>query len=94
MTTEEKRKQVANQCRVVAHLATVLAGVRADYVKIIESGHMDRLLDQIGDETARQMEDLGDIINGMDAVDEEDEWENPIFKEAQQLWPQRRKDCE
>jgi hypothetical protein len=34
------------------------------------------------------METLGDILNGMNAVDEkEDAWLDPIFREAQRLWP-------
>jgi hypothetical protein len=83
----DKREQVALQCAAVAHLAQALAGVRSDYVALVRSGALDQLLDQLGAETAQQMEMLGDILNGMDAVADDDEWLTPVFAEAQRLWP-------
>lgn len=85
----DKRKQVAEQCRVVVHLAEAIAGVYKDYASAFPTGDMDRLIDQIGNRTARLMEKFGDILNGMDAVTEEDDWTAPIFAEAHRLWPQR-----
>lgn len=78
--TNEKRKQVADQCKVVAHLATVLAKVHLDYEELIQHGSMESILDTIGKRTARFMEDLGDALNGMDACTEEDDWTQPIFE--------------
>lgn len=89
MTDAEKRTQVAAQCDVIVHLATSLANVRRDCADIIRTGKMDHLLDQVGKATARHMEVLGDILNGMDAVDEdEDGWTHSVFEAAQRLWPQ------
>jgi hypothetical protein len=85
------RKQVAAQCGVVAHLAIALAQVHQDYARIFKGGPSpaDSLLDMKGRHTASLMERLGDILNGMDAITDEDEWTVPIFKEAQRLWPSR-----
>ena len=83
----EKRAQVAAQCKVVHHLATVLAAVYSDYAKLFASGHADELIEHVGKCTADLMETLGDILSGMDAVTKRDEWVDPIFKEAQRLWP-------
>lgn len=87
MDMSDKREQVARQCEAVAHLASNLAGVRRDYAKLIRSGAVDDLLELVGAETARQMEVLGDELNGMDAVDKDDESLAPVFAEAQRLWP-------
>ena len=87
--SDEKREQVAKQCEAVAHMATALARVNADYSKMFRDGHMDTLIEQVGKRTAHLMEVLGDVFNGMDAVDgDEDAWMDPVFKEAQRLWPQ------
>ena len=88
--SEEKRMQVAAQCSVVNHLATAIARVHGDYTKIFQSGAADNLIDQVGARTAAFMEDLGDMLNGMDAATEDDKWTVPIFREAQRLWPRSK----
>lgn len=87
MDKSTKREQVARQCEAVAHLASNLAGVRRDYATLVRSGALEELLDRIGAETARQMEVLGDELNGMDAVNEDDASLAPVFAEAHRLWP-------
>lgn len=86
VVSEGKREQVVKQCRVVAHLAKALADVHADYVTLLESG-APLPLDVVGARTARIMETLGDVLNGMDAADDDDDWTAPVFAEAQRLWP-------
>lgn len=84
----EKREQVAKQCEAVAHMATALAKVNTDYASMFRGGCMDNLTEIVGRRTAHLMEVLGNILNNMDAVDaKEYEWMNPVFKEAQRLWP-------
>lgn len=85
--SEENRRQVADQCRVVAKLAENIAQIYRDYAKMFDAGVAVELLGQVGERTASQMETLGDILNGMDAVSEEDTWMVPIFETAQRLWP-------
>lgn len=85
--SDEKRKQVSAQCSAVAHLATALAQVCNDYAVMFAGDAMKGLEDQVGKRTARQMEVLGDILNGMDAVSEDDDWLTPIFEKAHELWP-------
>jgi hypothetical protein len=80
-------KQVADQCRVVAHLATALARVHTDYAALIEAGAMAGTIDRVGRRSAALMERLGDALNGMDAASPDDEWTHPIFREAQRLFP-------
>lgn len=87
MTDEEKRKQVAAQCRAVAHMAKALAQVHSDKAIIIDHGPYSPI-DFVGKQTAHLMEVLGDTLNGMDAIDpDEDDWMTPVFREAQRLWP-------
>lgn len=87
--TERLRKQVAAQCRAVSHMATAIAQVHDDLAGMMESGvgPWGDLLDIRGRFTTSRMEQLGDILNNMDAVEEEDAWINPIMEEAHRLWP-------
>lgn len=88
MTDAEKQAQVSAQCRAVAHLARALAQVHEDKARLLDLPQAYPPVDFVGKSTARYMETLGDILNGMDAVDEkEDAWLDPIFREAQRLWP-------
>lgn len=82
MSIEAKRAQVADQCKVVVHLANALAEVHRDSESGVRAGGLDTILDVIGRRTASIMEDIGDILNGMDAASEEDEWTYPIFEKA------------
>lgn len=87
----EKRDQVAAQCRAVAHMATALAHVHSYKAELFAGGYADSLIELVGNSTASFMETLGDMLNGMDAVDSsEDDWMIPIFEEAHRLWPQKR----
>lgn len=80
-----KREQVVAQCTAVAYLAESLARVHRDYARFIYHD----LIDQVGKRTAAFMETLGDMLNGMDALDpKEDGFLDPIFEEAHRLWPQ------
>jgi hypothetical protein len=74
MSMNEKRKQVAAQCRAVALLAGNLADIYGSHAVMFDSaGPSDDILDIAGRESGRHMEVLGDILNGMDAVTHEDE---------------------
>lgn len=81
--------QITAQCKVVEHLATELAKVHSDYAAFFAAGGKapEDLANVVGRRTATLMEELGDVLNGMDAVTEDDEWTHPVFKEAQRLWP-------
>lgn len=92
MRDDETHIQVANQCKVVAHLATAIAGVFSDYEAMFRDNAAPLLIAQVGERSARLMETLGDILNGMDAATEEDEWTSPIFEEARRRWPAKRND--
>lgn len=84
----DKRKQVADQCRAVAHLCKGMREVFSDFAKMFDSdADMGLLVDMKGQETAALMEYLGDCMNEMDAVAEADEWMGPIFKRAHQMFP-------
>jgi hypothetical protein len=86
----EKRQQVVDQCRVVAHLAKAILEVYSDKARVYahDIGESDAFIDFLGNVSARHMEKLGDILNGMDAVEDEDEWTGPIFEKAHQFFPQ------
>lgn len=90
LNMSKTREQVVAQCRVVAHLARQIAVVHEQKAEAYASLNMsDGLIDVVGSETASFMEALGDILNGMDAVDEkEDRWVDPVFEAAHATWPQ------
>lgn len=89
MTDDEKRKQVIDQCRVVHHMATVLAKMyHPSHLPSYYSGDAgSTLLDLAGLRTASMMESLGNILNGIDAVEDDDEWIDPIFDRAREMFP-------
>lgn len=86
-TIEEKRIQVARQHRAVAHLATQMAMLSFDCAEMILSGHHDPIVQIQGEISARWMEALGDMLNGVDAVDDQSiQWMTPIFERAHELF--------
>lgn len=90
MTLAQKRTQVAAQYRAVAHMAKALMDVHTQIAPLIAEGigGVDSILDIQGARSAHIMEVLGDVLNGMDAVDpEEDAWISPVFDEAHRLFP-------
>lgn len=83
-----KQEQVTQQCKAVAHMATAIAQVHSDYEHILSGrSHDDSFLEIVGRRTASFMEQLGNMLNAMDACEAEDRWMAPIFKEAQRRWP-------
>lgn len=89
--TPENRKQVAEQCRAVAHMARAIAGVHDDYKQMFEAGGLDSIMEIVGQRSAYLLEMLGDTLNGMDAVTEDDDWIGPVIRRAQELWPDAAK---
>jgi hypothetical protein len=87
--SDRRRKQISDQCKAIAHMATVLAQVHSDYASIFETsdGGLEGCEDMVGRRTTFFMEQLGDMLNATDTVTDEDEWINPILEEAQRLWP-------
>jgi hypothetical protein len=87
------REQIADQCKVVAALADIISKVNSDYERMLrdpECGpRMGGILDIVGKRTACLMEYLGDTLDGMDAVTDEDAWMTPIFEKAHELFPCR-----
>ncbi len=83
------KEQALAQCRVVAHLARQIAIVHEQKAEAYELVNMDAgLIDVVGQFSANAMEVLGDMLNGMDAVDdEEDAWTDPVFEVAHATWP-------
>ena len=82
MIEDEKREQVAQQCKAVAHLATALADVHRDYERMFHDGRnsISALTDQVGARTASFIEQLGNMLNAIDACEEEDVWMEPVFE--------------
>ena len=68
--------QLRDQYRAIHHMAARLAEVSAELAKCADS----MPLEICGPQTARTMETLGDISNGMDIVGPEDDWLRPIFE--------------
>lgn len=82
----EKREQVLAQCRAVIHMAHTLATVHDQLMPAYADGNSDSILDIVGRRTARFMEELGDMLNSMDANDDADEWIVPVMRKARKMW--------
>lgn len=80
-------EQVRLQYKAVVKLCENLALVHRETGEIIDR-FPPGIVEMAGKRSAEIMELLGDVLNAMDAVDdEEDAWMEPIFAEAQRLWP-------
>lgn len=82
-----KREQVGAQCNAIVMQAEALAGVYRDYAALFHGGAGEEILDIVGKRTAELMELLGDVLNGMDAVTDEDAVLEPIFERAHIMFP-------
>lgn len=69
----DKQNQVIAQCKAVAHLASALAKIHNESADIYAQLDEPPTLDIVGERTAFFMEQLGDWLNEMDAVSEEDD---------------------
>lgn len=86
----EVRAQIAAQYRAVAYLARAIADVHDQLTPAIKRGSCDGIASIQGPRSAAIMEILGDILNGMDAVDEEDAVLDHVFEKAHELYPNAR----
>ena len=83
----DERTQVADQCKVIIGLAKIIIEVHTDLEDCFRNSEAhDSLTKSIGKHTAQRMETLGDMINGMDAVEPEDDWMVPFFEKAHKMW--------
>lgn len=80
--THSPKQVAADQCRVVAHFARAIASVFDDKAEIAKAGECQSLIVRWIEQTDDLMEQLGNILNGLDAVTDEDEWTFPIVKES------------
>lgn len=86
---DERQEQMIAQCKAVAHMASALAEVyrmKAEAYALREQE--PDFVELIGKWSASHMETIGNILNGMDAIDEdEDDWIAPVFEKAHEFWP-------
>ena len=78
-----------DQCRVVAHLAQEMAGLHTELAAAYSGspGAAGDIVSIAGPRCAAIMEALGEMLNGMDAVPDDNEWTDPIFRASQARWP-------
>lgn len=79
---EPDPNQVADQCRVVAHFAHLIGHVYADKARLAGADEAKTLHDMWLRQSADLIETFGNILNGMDAVTDEDEWTFPIVEKS------------
>ncbi|MCP4967931.1 MAG: hypothetical protein GY926_22190, partial [bacterium] len=81
--SEERRHQIVNQHRAVAALARSLAELMEDKAWAINTGLLDTLADTHDQDSLALMNTLGDVLNDMDAVDEDlEEFVGVVFASA------------
>ena len=89
MSNNDKRTQVVAQFRAVVALCEQIAQVHKQQADAMEAGaDFDVLLNMWGKRSAELMEHLGDVANGMDIVQPEDAWMEPIFQVAHAMFPE------
>jgi CRISPR/Cas system CSM-associated protein Csm2 small subunit len=81
MTRED---QIKAQCKVVAELSRNLAEVYDAHAAFLHPS----IAESVGRRSKHLMEVLGDILNGMDAVSDDDEWMNDVFERAHEMFPE------
>jgi hypothetical protein len=91
MSLADLRTQVGAQASVIAHMAKQIAKVYEELCEIYASSSNESFLRMVGRDSADRMELLGNMMNNMDIVTDEDAWVDPIFEEANRLWPQTNK---
>lgn len=91
MNEISKTDQVAKQCRAVVTLANAIAKVHSEVAEYVVNGHASLILDQIGSRSAAIMEDIGNYLNDMDAVTEDDENLDDVFEMARKMFPVENK---
>lgn len=81
------RKQTSLEHQAVAHMARNLAEIHDELAALTSAGHFDEsLLELQGRRSWRLMEVLGEALNEMDAVTEEDmAFVSPIFEAGRQM---------
>lgn len=75
---------LTDQCRVVVHFANGIASVFSDYAKLAATGVHSTLYPIWLARSADLIETLGNILNDMDAVTDEDDWTAPIVRASAQ----------
>ena len=87
ITDAELSEQTAQQYKAVIHMAKSLLIVHEQTLPLIPAQSRGIMELQFF-RSAEIMEMLGDTLNGMDAVDEEDAWMDPVF-EVRNEWMAR-----
>ena len=79
-TITSQAQIAADQCRVVAHFAQAISDIYTSKASIVAGGEASSLHAMWIEHTDAMMETLGNILNGMDAVTDEDAWTFPIVR--------------
>lgn len=81
---KDEAAQIRDQYLAIAHMARQIAHVHEQLAPCAES-----LPARVcGPDSARLLETLGDIMNGMDIVEKGDDWVSPILLKAHEMYPQ------
>ena len=88
--------QAVAQCRAIIHMASVLADIYRRHATMLDSNSdiNPLLFETIGNSSRRMMNSMADILNGIDAVTEEDmkRW-GLVFARSQEVFPARTPDA-
>lgn len=81
MSTDDDLKLLLDSTRAIVHMARTIITIKREIATVAKAGGFDEhgLLAMIED-NERRLNGLGDILNGMDAVTEDDAWVNEIME--------------
>ena len=76
---------------VVAHLATQVMTIARETAALARHSGDEKTVSPLLEFSMRpMMECLGDLLNGLDAVEPSDSWTNAVFKELHRRFPRQR----
>lgn len=83
-----KQQQIVEQCRAVSALAAHLSKVHAELAELYGVALPAGVVEIVGQRTAWMMEELGNMLNEMDAVQDSDVAAiNEVFDRAHAMFP-------
>jgi hypothetical protein len=87
MQTEEMRQQAIHQCEAVSRMAKALLDISKNYERMLTTSPSNSVINQIGDRTAGQLEELGTLLQHTGSEPAKHEEILAVMHKARAVWP-------